>query len=91
MPERTITDDRGDRWDVEQVEENGARLVFRHMSGRRVTLEGDRALDAYSNDQLKRLLRESGRDRPAGEDQPGGERAADPEGYVTRPEASDRP
>lgn len=90
MPERTITDESGDRWDVEQNGDDGDRIVFRHMSGRRVTLESGRPLDAHTNDELKALLRESGRERGPGEE-PRGDRAADPEGYVTRPEAGDRP
>lgn len=91
MAERTITDESGDRWDVEQNGGEERRIVFRHMSGRRVTLETDRPLDAHSNDELKRLLRESGREHDPREHEPRTERSADPEGYVTRPEAGDRP
>lgn len=92
MPERIVTDESGDRWDVQQDGEGAQTgvVVFRHQSGRRVTLETERPLDALSNEELLRMLKESGRESAPGEG-PRRERSADPEGYVTRPEAPDRP
>lgn len=85
MPERIITDGHGDRWDVRQ--DDDGRLVYRHQSGRSVTLEADGPLDSLENRTLLRMLAESGRAEGIGEEQ-GGARSEDPEGYVTR---SDEP
>lgn len=53
MGERIVTDSRGQRWDVRQVER---AFIFRHQSGRELRTVGDRPLDELSTDQLLAVL-----------------------------------
>lgn len=91
MPERIITDGNGDRWDVRQDRGEEGRIVFRHQSGRTVTLEVERPLDQVESEELLAMLRESGREQGMSEEGSGADLAADPSGYVTRPQSPDRP
>lgn len=51
MPERIITDSRGQRWDVRQ-EDGAGGLVFRHQSGRELSASVDGSMEAMSTDDL---------------------------------------
>jgi hypothetical protein len=82
MPERTLTDEHGDRWDVRQ---GNGELVFRHQSGRELSVESTAPLDAISSDRLLGLLndmRTEDGERGVGERR-GRDRPLDPEGYTT--------
>ena len=53
MPERIVTDSRGQRWDVR---EDGNSLVFRHQSGNELRARSDRPLDQLSTDDVLAAL-----------------------------------
>jgi hypothetical protein len=83
MPERIITDGRGQRWDVRQ-EQDARDAVFRHQSGRELKGRLDGRLDALSTDQLLDALDAARREEglpDVGHDQL--DVATDPEGYET--------
>lgn len=81
MPERMVTDSRGQRWDVR---ETAMGLVFRHQSGRELVGGAPAPLDELSTDDLLTVLdqvREEQGLPPAGHG--GLDVAFDPEGYET--------
>jgi hypothetical protein len=85
MPQRIITDARGQRWDVIH-QEGRADVVFRHQSGMelRAYLEG--SLDALSTEQLLDALDRASRDE--GRDEVGHsglDVSFDADGYETKP------
>lgn len=51
MPERIVTDSRGQRWDVIQAKEESA-AVFRHQSGQELRAELKQPLDDLSSEDL---------------------------------------
>ena len=65
MPERIITDSRGQRWDVIQSESKH-HTIFRHQSGRELSADPGRPIDELSTDELLDVLdaarREAGLD-----------------------------
>lgn len=54
MPERIITDSRGQRWDVIQHEKSGA--LFRHQSGQELRADLKQPIDELSSDALLNAL-----------------------------------
>jgi hypothetical protein len=83
MPERILTDARGQRWDVAQ-DEGGSGVVFRHQSGRELRGALSAALDACSTDELLDALDAARRDEgldAVGHD--GLDVSFDEEGYET--------
>jgi hypothetical protein len=83
MPERIITDSRGQRWDVRQDGGAGS-VVFRHQSGRELNGRLDQPMDALSSEELLAALDDARRDAGLGEVGRGGiDVAFDPEGYET--------
>jgi hypothetical protein len=83
MPERIVTDEKGDRWDVLQRE--GNELTFRHQGGRELRVESTAPLDSISSDRLLGLLadaREAEGESGIGERR-GRQAPLDPEGYTT--------
>jgi hypothetical protein len=58
MGMRTLTDSRGQRWDVSEADR---LLVFRHQSGRELRTAGTRRLDDLSTDELLDALDEARR------------------------------
>jgi hypothetical protein len=56
MPERIITDSRGQRWDVIQQAGASDGALFRHQSGRELRAELDRSIDELSSEDLLDLL-----------------------------------
>ena len=83
MPERSLTDATGNRWDVK--EEPGGkgrefRLSFRHQSGRRLDVPSRQGVNALSDRELLQMLvRETGESELTD----GRERSRDADGYVT--------
>jgi hypothetical protein len=83
MPQRIITDSRGQRWDVIQEGEDGA-VLFRHQSGRELRAGLGQDMDALSTDELLDALDEARRAEGLDEVGHGGiDVAFDPEGYET--------
>jgi hypothetical protein len=83
MPERIITDSRGQRWDVRQDSGAGG-VVFRHQSGRELNAPLDEPMDALSSEKLLAALDAARRDAGLGDVGRGGiDVALDPEGYET--------
>jgi len=83
MPERIITDGRGQRWDVIQQRDSDA-VVFRHQSGQELRGDVDRSIDAMSTDDLLDALDRVRRDeglREVGHEEL--DVAFDAEGYET--------
>lgn len=83
MPERIVTDSRGQRWDVAQKDDSGT-VVFRHQSGREFTARTDGELDSMSTEGLLDALDQARRD--AGLDEVGRDGldvAFDADGYET--------
>ena len=83
MPERTLTDATGNRWDVK--EEPGGkgrefRLSFRHQSGRRLEVPSKQGVNALSDRELLGML---ARETADGAVTAGTERSADADGYIT--------
>lgn len=83
MPERIITDSRGQRWDVvQQNSKEGA--VFRHQSGQELRAELSRSIDELSSDDLLNALDEARRREGLEEVGHGGlDVAFDADGYET--------
>lgn len=83
MPERTLTDATGSRWDVRE-EQGGKgrdfRLSFRHQSGRQLEVPSRQGVNALSDRELLDMLaRETGEaDVTEGTD-----RSRDADGYIT--------
>ncbi len=83
MPERTLTDATGNRWDVK--EEPGGqgrefRLSFRHQSGRQLEVPSRQGVNALSDRELLNMLaRETGETELT----QGSERSRDGDGYLT--------
>jgi hypothetical protein len=81
VPERLITDSRGQRWDV--VQQDDGATVFRHQSGMELRSEID-SIDAMSTDQLLDALDEARRREGMGEVGRGGlDVSFDADGYET--------
>jgi hypothetical protein len=81
MPERIITDSRGQRWDV--VQKSGG-AVFRHQSGRQLDADLKGSMDAMSTDELLAALDAARRKEGLEEVGRGGlDVSFDPEGYET--------
>ena len=83
MPERTLTDATGNRWDVkEEPGGNGRdfRLSFRHQSGRRLEVPSKQGVNALSDRELLGMLAREAGDSELTE---GRERSADADGYIT--------
>ena len=83
MPERSLTDATGNRWDVK--EEPGGkgrdfRLSFRHQSGRRLDVPSRQGVNALSDRELLEMLARETDEREVVE---GTERSRDADGYVT--------
>lgn len=82
MPERIITDSRGQRWDV--VQEKDRDVVFRHQSGRELRSLLERPMDAMSTDELLDALDAARRKAGLDEVGHGGlDVSFDDEGYET--------
>lgn len=82
MPERIITDSRGQRWDVMQEGQRGA--VFRHQSGQELQSQLDGPLDAMTTEQLLHALDRARRDAGLDEVGHGGlDVSFDADGYET--------
>ena len=83
MPERSLTDATGNRWDVR--EEPGGqgrdfRLSFRHQSGRRLDVPSRQGVNALSDRELLNMLvRETGENELA----QGTDSSRDADGYIT--------
>ena len=83
MPERSLTDATGNRWDVK--EEPGGqgrdfRLSFRHQSGRRLDVPSRQGVNALSDRELLQMLaRETGESELT----EGRESSRDADGYLT--------
>ena len=58
MPERILTDSRGQRWDVSEADR---WIIFRHQSGRELRADASRPLDQLSTDDLLHALDEARR------------------------------
>jgi hypothetical protein len=83
MPERSVTDATGARWDVK--EEPGGRgrdfrLSFRHQSGRRLDVPSRQGVNALSDRELLDMLARETGDREVTEGQ---DRSTDADGYIT--------
>ena len=83
MPERSLTDATGARWDVK--EEPGERgrdfhLSFRHQSGRRLDVPSRQGVNALSDRELLEMLARETGDREVTE---GKDRSTDADGYIT--------
>lgn len=83
MPERIVTDSRGQRWDViQQDTKKGA--VFRHQSGQELRADLNQSIDEMSSDALLNALDEARRREGLDEVGHGGlDVAFDPDGYET--------
>ena len=83
MPERIVTDSRGQRWDVVQ-NQNSDRAVFRHQSGSELSAQLPGALDQLTSQDLLLVLDEARR-RAGMEDVGSGgiDVSFDAEGYET--------
>ena len=83
MPERTLTDATGNRWDVrDQPGGMGRafRLRFRHQSGRQLDVPTRQGVNALSDRELLQMLvRETGETELT----EGRERSRDADGYLT--------
>jgi hypothetical protein len=83
MPQRIITDSRGQRWDVVQDNES-SDVVFRHQSGNELRSTLDGTLDALSTEALLDALDSARQEQGLDEVGHGGlDVAFDPEGYET--------
>ena len=83
MPERSVTDATGNRWDIK--EEPGGkgrdfRLSFRHQSGRRLDVPSRQGVNALSDRELLEMLARETDDREVVDGQ---DRSRDPDGYIT--------
>lgn len=52
MPERIVTDSRGQRWDVIQKDTKSGSAIFRHQSGQELRAEISRSIDELSSEDL---------------------------------------
>jgi hypothetical protein len=83
MPQRIITDSRGQRWDVLQ-DAGDEGIVFRHQSGRELRASLARPMDALSSDELLDALDEARREEGLDDVGHGGiDVAFDTDGYET--------
>jgi hypothetical protein len=83
MPQRIITDSRGQRWDVIQ-DAGSTDVVFRHQSGREFRARMAAGMDTLSSDDLLTALDEArGREGLDEVGHGGLDVAFDPEGYET--------
>src|SRR5690606_32525739 len=83
MPERIVTDSRGQRWDVIQQDEKH-RAIFRHQSGQELSSDLKRSIDELSSEDLLEVLDEARRREGLEEVGHGGlDVAFDPDGYET--------
>jgi hypothetical protein len=83
MPQRIITDGRGQRWDVIQTRAESG-VVFRHQSGSELRGDVPQSIDAMSTDELLNALDEVRRNEGLPEVGHGQlDVAFDPEGYET--------
>lgn len=81
MPERIITDSRGQRWDVIQ---DDAGTTFRHQSGHELRADLGRSIDELSSDELLDALDDARRREGLDEVGHGGlDVAFDDDGYET--------
>jgi hypothetical protein len=86
MPQRIITDSRGQRWDVIQRGDDSSDVIFRHQSGREFHLGLDGGMDALSTEQLLDALDRARREEGLDDVGHGGlDVSFDPEGYETKP------
>lgn len=83
MPERIVTDSRGQRWDViQQDPKKGA--VFRHQSGQELRADLKQSIDEMSSEALLDALDDARRREGLDEVGHGGlDVAFDPDGYET--------
>ena len=82
MPERTLTDATGNRWDVKEEPGGPGRhfhLTFRHQSGRRLDVPSGQGVNALSDRELLDMLARETGERDVVE---GPERSRDADGYV---------
>ena len=83
MPERIVTDSRGQRWDVIQQKENSG-AIFRHQSGQELRADLKQSIDELSSEDLLEALDEARRREGLEEVGHGGlDVAFDPDGYET--------
>ncbi|HEX6309796.1 MAG TPA: hypothetical protein VFZ69_16600 [Longimicrobiales bacterium] len=83
MPERILTDSRGQRWDVIQ-KPSAHRTIFRHQSGRELRAELPKSIDELSTEELLDALDDARRRHGLDEVGHGGlDVAFDDEGYET--------
>ena len=83
MPERSLTDATGNRWDVKEEPGRKGRdfhLSFRHQSGRRLDVPSRQGVNALSDRELLEML---ARETDDGAVLDGPERSRDADGYVT--------
>ncbi|HSJ30663.1 MAG TPA: hypothetical protein VK933_04460 [Longimicrobiales bacterium] len=84
MPERIVTDSRGQRWDVVQQDAKSGSAVFRHQSGRELRADVKSSIDELSSDDLLAALDEARRREGLDEVGHGGlDVAFDADGYET--------
>jgi hypothetical protein len=84
MPERIITDSRGQRWDVVQPPTDTHATVFRHQSGRELRADLSGSIDQLTSDQLLDALDAARRREGLDEVGHGGlDVAFDADGYET--------
>jgi hypothetical protein len=84
MPERIVTDSRGQRWDVIQQDAKSGSAVFRHQSGQELRAELKQSIDELSSDALLNALDEARRREGLDEVGHGGlDVAFDADGYET--------
>ncbi|HEX2167361.1 MAG TPA: hypothetical protein VHG09_09050 [Longimicrobiales bacterium] len=83
MPERIVTDSRGQRWDViQEKEKSGA--VFRHQSGQELRADLKQSIDELSSEELLDALDEARRREGLDDVGHGGlDVAFDADGYET--------
>ena len=84
MPERILTDSRGQRWDVIQPDAGSPSAVFRHQSGQELRADLARSLDQLSSEDLLNALDEARRREGLDDVGHGGlDVAFDADGYET--------
>jgi len=84
MPERIVTDSRGQRWDVVQKDAQAGGTVFRHQSGQELRADIGRSIDELSSEELLDALDQARRREGLDEVGHGGlDVAFDADGYET--------
>jgi hypothetical protein len=84
MPERIVTDSRGQRWDVRQQDAKRPSAVFRHQSGQELRADLKQPLDELSSEDLLDALDEARRREGLDDVGHGGlDVAFDADGYET--------